>query len=259
MTLTYFTARSNLATWLFDRKKWKLLIFQNYCSLWLLTDWDNEDMWVLKVKVISWPWTKVIYIQNLKLAFLTNHWVSQNQILFGASLGRGNESLYKWSRSHDQDGRHAQKCSKPWKNLLLQNHWANCLETWHVASEYVVLQNLYKSWPLVDLDLFYSKVNQGSLMLFYRKKWKLLIFQNYCSLWLLTAWDNEDMWVLKVKVISWPWPKVIYIQNLKLAFLRNHWANQSQILYVSFQVQGNENLSIWCWSYDQDGCHAHIW
>ena len=22
-------------------------------------------------------------------------------------LGRGNESLYKWSRSHDQDGRHA--------------------------------------------------------------------------------------------------------------------------------------------------------
>ena len=25
----------------------------------------------------------------------------------GASLGRGNESLYKWSRSRDQDGRHA--------------------------------------------------------------------------------------------------------------------------------------------------------
>ena len=52
------------------------------------------------------------------------------------------------------------------------------------------------------------------------------------------------MWVLKVKVISWPWPKVSYIiiNYLKLAFLRNHLANQSQILYVSFQVQGNENL-----------------
>ena len=24
-------------------------------------------------------------------------------------LGRGNESLYKWSRSHDQDGRHGYK------------------------------------------------------------------------------------------------------------------------------------------------------
>ena len=48
------------------------------------------------------------------------------------------------------------------------------------------------------------------------------------------------MWVLKVKVIFWPWPKVIYLQNFKLAFLRNHWANQIQILYVSFQVQGKK-------------------
>ena len=58
----------------------------------------------------------------------------------------------------------------------------------------------------------------------YRKKWKLSIFQNFCSLWPETNWDNEDMWVLKVKVISWPWPKVIYIWKLKVAFLRNDWA-----------------------------------
>ena len=31
----------------------------------------------------------------------------QSQILCGASLGRGNESLYKWSRSRDKGGRHA--------------------------------------------------------------------------------------------------------------------------------------------------------
>ena len=30
---------------------------------------------------------------------------------------------------------------KTLKNLLLKNHWANCLETWHVASGYVVLQS----------------------------------------------------------------------------------------------------------------------
>ena len=36
-----------------------------------------------------------------------NRLANQSQILCGASLGRGNESLYKWSRSHDQDGRHA--------------------------------------------------------------------------------------------------------------------------------------------------------
>ena len=151
------------------------------------------------------------------------------------------------------------KMLKTLKNLLLQNHWANCLETWHVASGYVVLQSLYKSWPLVDLDLFYGKVKFGNLGFFYRKKWKLLIFQNYCSLWLLTDWDNEYILVLKVKVISWPWPKVIYIQNLKLAFLRNHWANQSQILYKAFRYKEMSNLSTWCWSHDQDGCHAHIW
>ena len=28
------------------------------------------------------------------------------------SLGRGNQSLYKWSMSHDQDGRHAHICGK---------------------------------------------------------------------------------------------------------------------------------------------------
>ena len=31
------------------------------------------------------------------------------------SLGRGNESLYKWSRSHDQDGHHAHIWQKPLK------------------------------------------------------------------------------------------------------------------------------------------------
>ena len=52
----------------------------------------------------------------------------------------------------------------------------------------------------------------------------------------------EDMWVLKVKVISWPWPKVVYIQKFKLDFLRNYCTELNQILYESFRVQGNENL-----------------
>ena len=36
-----------------------------------------------------------------------------NQTLCSASLERGNESLYKWSSSHDQDGRHGYKKQKP--------------------------------------------------------------------------------------------------------------------------------------------------
>ena len=38
---------------------------------------------------------------------LRNRWANQSQILCGASLGRGNESLFVGPGSHDQDGRHA--------------------------------------------------------------------------------------------------------------------------------------------------------
>ena len=34
-------------------------------------------------------------------------WPINAKFSCGAFLGRDNESLYKWSRSHDQDGRHA--------------------------------------------------------------------------------------------------------------------------------------------------------
>ena len=47
-----------------------------------------------------------------KHLLLCNRLANQSQILCGASLGRGNKSLYKWSRSHDQDGRHAQNLKK---------------------------------------------------------------------------------------------------------------------------------------------------
>ena len=48
---------------------------------------------------------------------------------------------------------------------------------------------------------------------------------------------------LKVgKCIHLPWPKVVYIQKIKLDFLRNHCADLNQTLYESFQVQGSENL-----------------
>ena len=66
------------------------------------------------------------------------------------------------------------------------------------------------------------------------------------------------MWVLKVKVISWPWPKVVYIQKFKLDFLINYFADLNQIFYESFQVQENENLMTWCLSHDQDGRHVYM-
>ena len=132
-------------------------------------------------------------------------------------------------------------------------------ETWYVASVTPVYHSLFKWWPWSDLDQFYSNVKFGNIGFSIGKSDNCWFFRTFAACDPETNWKNEHMWVLKVKVISWPWPKVVYIQNLKLAFLRNHWANQSQILYVSFQVQGNENLLTWCWSHDQDGSHAHIW
>ena len=41
-----------------------------------------------------------------KLLFHRNLLASESQISYGAYMGWGNESLFKWSRSHDQDGRH---------------------------------------------------------------------------------------------------------------------------------------------------------
>ena len=46
-------------------------------------------------------------VHNFKHLLLWNHWANLIQISYGDSLGRGNKSLFKWSWSHDQDGRHA--------------------------------------------------------------------------------------------------------------------------------------------------------
>ena len=51
---------------------------------------------------------------------------------------------------------------KTLKNLLLQSHGANCLETWYVASGSVVLQILYKGDPGFARPI-YGKVSFGSL------------------------------------------------------------------------------------------------
>ena len=41
------------------------------------------------------------------MSSLINHWANQSQISNRASVGKGNESLFGPSGSHDQDGRHA--------------------------------------------------------------------------------------------------------------------------------------------------------
>ena len=157
------------------------------------------------------------------------------------------------------------KLLKTFKNLLLQSRWTDFYKTWYVASGTPVHHSLYKWWPWVDLDIIYGKVKFGYIGFSIGKSENNGFFRKYSSLWpenwymQTTNWVNEGKWVLKVKVISWPWPKVIYIWKLKPALLRYHWAILNQILSVSFQLQGNENPWSLCWSHDQDGRHALIW
>ena len=81
-------------------------------------------------------------------------------------------------------------CSKMLKASkdLLQNYWANCLETGFVASGTVVLQNSYKTSSWVDLNLIYGKVNFGSICIFNRKSW------NTYFLLLLYSRNMEMKW-----------------------------------------------------------------
>ena len=47
-----------------------------------------------------------VYYSDIQRSSLLKPLGQSKPNLCGAFLGRVNESLYKWSRSHDQDGRH---------------------------------------------------------------------------------------------------------------------------------------------------------
>ena len=49
------------------------------------------------------------------------------------------------------------------------------------------------------------------------------------------------------------------VNNFKRRLLRNHWADQSQILCGASLGRGNDILFAASGSHDQDGRYAHIW
>ena len=69
-------------------------------------------MKIFWAKGVVCPCPRAIYMYMaiiFKHPLLWNRLANQSQTLCGSSLERGNGSLYKWSRSHDQDGRHGYK------------------------------------------------------------------------------------------------------------------------------------------------------
>ena len=74
----------------------------------------GKTMDISETIVIHWPWTKVTQIQHFQTCFsekllgwLKPNFANWSQISCGSSMGWGNESLFKWSRSHGQDGHYA--------------------------------------------------------------------------------------------------------------------------------------------------------
>ena len=124
---------------------------------------------------------------------------------------------------------------------------------------------LFKWWPKVDLDPFYTKVNFGHLGYCMGKSDNYIFFLNYYSL-RSPSWSkhstkcvNEVKWVSNVKVIVWSLPKVTQSSKLKLVFLKNSLVILNQISYESLLENGNESLYKWIGLHDQDGHHVHIW
>ena len=117
-------------------------------------------MWVLKGKVISWPWSKVVYIQKIILDFLRNYCANLNQILYESFQVQGNENLMTWAGHMNNMATTSIYGKKPFKNLLLRNRLADFHETWNVASDTPAHHNLFKWWPWRDIDIDISRQGQ---------------------------------------------------------------------------------------------------
>ena len=89
--------------------QWKIVWLPVWMNLMLLLE---VVLSLVRVSIpLLWRPLSSLLVSSSSTMFnhllLWNRFANQSQIVYGASLGRGNESLYKWSRSHDKDGRHA--------------------------------------------------------------------------------------------------------------------------------------------------------
>ena len=163
-------------------------------------------------------------------------------------MGWENESLFKRSRSHDQDAA-MPIYDKNLKNLLLQNQKADDLETWYAAwvlEYYQVCSNDDPGWP-------WRNLRQGqiwSLMLLYGKKVKKKgFFRNYCRLWfeISNRWPKWQDFSVDINTLSpgcvCPLPRgyihVLYheknciksdFKEISLKLATNEWSDKTFLL-----------------------------
>ena len=77
---------------------------------------------------------------------------NQRQFLCGAFMGRGNQSLFAASRSHDQDGQHTHM-------INLQNQQRDFHETWYLALGFRAYHSYANDDPGLTLTYLTIKSN----------------------------------------------------------------------------------------------------
>ena len=151
----------------------------------LLTKWFHEPIWKSKVKVIHWPWAKVIQIQTFSNFFsLKTARLLEAKFLVDPPCDGG----IKWTQMVYVTWPRWPPCSylvKTFKNLILWNQKADDLETWYAALVTRVVASIFKWWPWVDLYLhvFYIKVKIGPFCSLYGKCLSCRFPRNCWSLW----------------------------------------------------------------------------
>ena len=153
------------------------------------------------MNAIQWPWSQVTWIAGPSIFQRTFSlkWLGQFQLNFIYS-SHGNGWMKICSNGPSHMTKMAARAINRKKMNHLQNCWPICLETWYVALGDCVLPNLFQWWPLVNFDLFHSKVkwqkNKLTKKKFYRTKrlntlklgvqyWVFRYYQ-ICSEWMIT-------------------------------------------------------------------------
>ena len=109
----------------------------------------------------------VVVVHNFQTSSPLKPLCQSKPNFYGTSLGRGNQSLYKWPRSHDQ---YMPLYGKNLKNSLLMNQWTDFNEIWYVTRGLCTIIVYINRDLGLALTFFFS-----SLLIFYNLD-KIYIF-----------------------------------------------------------------------------------
>ena len=101
-----FLSRENIKVCIFTAVKIKVFIFSWLWNIYIISSPEPKaPRWANSIPVTPSS-VRPSSLNIFKHLLLWNYWANWTKTSYGDSLGWGNKSLFKWSWSHDQDGRH---------------------------------------------------------------------------------------------------------------------------------------------------------